>query len=200
MVAIRLARMGAKKKPFYRVVVTDKRRARDSKTLEIVGHYNPRPQPIEVNLERERIQYWMGVGAQPSVTVQRLIKFFDEHGPNLAEAKESSRRAEAEARPPKAVEKPAPKVEEAVAVAAAEGEAGTEAVAEAAAEASVETAPVAAVEAAPAAVAEAAPVAVAEAAPVAAAEAAAPEAAADGGGEEKKEAAAEPAKEEKAAE
>ena len=65
---------GAKKKPSYRVVVMDKRRARDSRNIEIVGFYNPRPTPIEIKLERERIDYWIGVGAQPSDTVSQMIK------------------------------------------------------------------------------------------------------------------------------
>lgn len=77
MVAIRLSRTGAKKKPSYRVVVIDKRRPRDSKNLEIVGHYNPRPDPIELVLKRDRIKYWMGVGAQPSDTVNRLMRHYD---------------------------------------------------------------------------------------------------------------------------
>lgn len=77
MVAIRLSRTGAKKKPSYRVVVIDKRRARDSRNLEIVGHYNPRPDPIELALKRDRIKYWIGVGAQPSDTVKRLMRHYD---------------------------------------------------------------------------------------------------------------------------
>ena len=77
MVAIRLSRTGAKKKPSYRVVVMDKRRARDSRSLEIVGHYNPRPDPIELVLKRDRIKYWLGVGAQPSDTVKRLMRHYD---------------------------------------------------------------------------------------------------------------------------
>jgi small subunit ribosomal protein S16 len=106
MVAIRLTRTGAKKKPTYRVIVTDKRRPRDSKTLEIVGFYNPRPTPIELNLERERIDYWVGVGAQPSDTVKRLIKFFDAQGPTLSEPKKKAMQAAAEAAPPKARPEP----------------------------------------------------------------------------------------------
>lgn len=78
MVAIRLSRTGAKKKPSYRVVVMDKRRARDSRNIEIVGHYNPRPDPIELVLQRDRIDYWLSVGAQASSTVQRLVRYFDE--------------------------------------------------------------------------------------------------------------------------
>ena len=74
MLAIRLARFGAKKKPTYRVVVIDKERARNSRSVEVVGHYNPIAKPAEVHLERERIEYWIKNGAQPSVTVNRLMK------------------------------------------------------------------------------------------------------------------------------
>ena len=110
MVAIRLARTGAKKKPTYRVVVTDKRRPRNSKTLEIVGHYNPRLEPIELNLKRDRIGYWIGVGAQPSDTVKRLIKFFDENGPSLEQPKRKAMQEAAAAATP--ASKPEPKAEE----------------------------------------------------------------------------------------
>ena len=74
MLAIRLARFGAKKKPTYRVVVIDKERARNSRSVEIVGHYNPVVQPAQVHLDRERIEYWIKNGAQPSDTVSRLLK------------------------------------------------------------------------------------------------------------------------------
>ena len=71
---IRLARFGAKKKPSYRVVVIDKERARDSRSVEVVGFYNPVSQPQVVNLKHERIEYWLKNGAQPSGTVTRLLK------------------------------------------------------------------------------------------------------------------------------
>jgi small subunit ribosomal protein S16 len=141
MVALRLTRIGAKKKPSYRLVAIDSRRARDSKTIEILGHYNPRPDPIEIDLKRERIAYWLGVGAQPSDTVQRLIKFFDANGANTAQPKrEAAQKAAADNKPaPKPVAvapppAPAPKVEEVEAEAtAAEAENGSsEIVAEAA--------------------------------------------------------------------
>jgi small subunit ribosomal protein S16 len=74
MVVIRLARFGAKKKPTYRVVVMEKSKARDSRCVEIVGHYNPVSDPAEVVLKHDRIEYWVGVGAQPSDTVKRLLK------------------------------------------------------------------------------------------------------------------------------
>ena len=74
MLMIRLARFGAKKKPTYRVVVIDKERARDSRSVEVVGFYNPISQPHVVTLKHERIDYWIKNGAQPSETVSRLIK------------------------------------------------------------------------------------------------------------------------------
>ncbi len=67
-------RMGAKKKPFYRIVVKEKRSKRDGKYLENVGTYNPMMNPAEVNLVHDRIQYWISVGAQPTETVASLIK------------------------------------------------------------------------------------------------------------------------------
>jgi small subunit ribosomal protein S16 len=74
MLAISLMRMGAKGKPFYRLVVKEKRSKRDGKYIENVGTYNPMTNPAEVKLVHERIQYWIGVGAQPSETVASLIK------------------------------------------------------------------------------------------------------------------------------
>jgi small subunit ribosomal protein S16 len=71
---IRLARFGAKKKPTYRIVVIEKERARDSRSVEVVGQYNPISHPPTVNLKHERIQYWLKNGAQPSDTVSRLLK------------------------------------------------------------------------------------------------------------------------------
>ncbi len=66
--------MGAKGKPFYRLVVKEKRSKRDGAYLENLGTYNPMADPAEVNLKHERIQYWIGVGAQPTETVASLIK------------------------------------------------------------------------------------------------------------------------------
>jgi small subunit ribosomal protein S16 len=74
MLAIRLARFGAKKKPTYRVVVIERERARNSRSVEVVGHYNPVAKPAQVQLDRERIEYWIKQGAQPSDTVHRLLK------------------------------------------------------------------------------------------------------------------------------
>lgn len=74
MLMIRLARFGSKKKPTYRLVVIEKERARDSRAVEVVGHYNPVSQPSVVNLKHDRIQHWIKSGAQPSDTVKRLIE------------------------------------------------------------------------------------------------------------------------------
>jgi small subunit ribosomal protein S16 len=74
MLMIRLARFGAKKKPSYRVVVIEKERARNSRSVEVVGFYNPVSQPPVVKLEHERIAHWLERGAQPSETVGRLLK------------------------------------------------------------------------------------------------------------------------------
>ena len=73
MVKIRLMRMGAKKRPFFRVVVTDARAARDSSFVEILGHYNPRTKPALVDVNKERVDFWLKKGAQPSDTVRTLI-------------------------------------------------------------------------------------------------------------------------------
>ncbi len=72
-VKIRLARHGAKKRPFYRIVVADSECPRDGRYLEIVGTYNPLPDPVEVSLKEERIKYWMDQGAIPSNTVKSFL-------------------------------------------------------------------------------------------------------------------------------
>lgn len=73
MVVIRLRRAGSKKRPFFRVVVTDSRAARDSSFVEILGHYNPRTKPAIVQVDRERVDFWLNKGAQPSDSVRTLI-------------------------------------------------------------------------------------------------------------------------------
>jgi len=74
VVAIRLRRAGSKKRPFFRVVVTDSRAARDSSFVEILGHYNPRTKPAIVKVDTERVQHWIAKGAQPSDSGRTLIK------------------------------------------------------------------------------------------------------------------------------
>ncbi len=73
MVAIRLMRLGAKKRPFYRVIVTDSRRPRESKAKEILGFYDPLKEPVEINIDMERANYWLENGAKASKTVQSLL-------------------------------------------------------------------------------------------------------------------------------
>lgn len=73
MLMIRLARMGARKQPYYRVVVIDKERARNGRALEVVGLYNPRTNPATVDLKRERIDHWVSKGAQVSDRVGKLL-------------------------------------------------------------------------------------------------------------------------------
>jgi len=73
-VRIRLSRHGARKHPFYRIVAADSRRARDGRFLEILGTYDPNPEPAAILFKEERMQYWLGHGALPSKTVTELMK------------------------------------------------------------------------------------------------------------------------------
>ncbi|NLL39243.1 MAG: 30S ribosomal protein S16 [Clostridiales bacterium] len=74
MVKIRLRRMGAKKKPFYRIVVADSRFPRDGRFIEELGTYNPLTEPSEIKVDKERVLKWMKDGAQPTDTVKKLLK------------------------------------------------------------------------------------------------------------------------------
>jgi small subunit ribosomal protein S16 len=74
MVKIRLRRVGAKKQPSYRVVVTDSRSPRDGRFIETIGHYNPRTEPPTVVIKEERALYWLSQGAQPTDAVNRMLK------------------------------------------------------------------------------------------------------------------------------
>jgi small subunit ribosomal protein S16 len=73
-VKIRLTRMGAKGKPFYRIVAADKEYPRDGKFLEILGNYDPKKNPAEVTLKEDRVRDWLAKGAKPTVTVSHLLK------------------------------------------------------------------------------------------------------------------------------
>jgi small subunit ribosomal protein S16 len=73
VLTIRLARVGARKQPHYRVVVIEKARARNGRSVEVVGTYNPRTNPASVELKRERIEYWVSKGAQMSDRVSKLV-------------------------------------------------------------------------------------------------------------------------------
>ena len=74
MVKIRLKRMGMKKKPFYRVVVSDSRTPRDGRFIEEIGYYNPVEDPAVIKFDEERAKYWLSTGAQPTDTVRGLLK------------------------------------------------------------------------------------------------------------------------------
>ena len=73
MLVIRLRRAGSKNRPFFRVVVTEGKTARDGRFVEVVGHYNPRTKPETLVLDQERVAHWIKVGALPSDTVRTLI-------------------------------------------------------------------------------------------------------------------------------
>lgn len=87
MVVIRLARGGSKARPFYHIVVADKRCRRDGRFIERIGFYNPiaRGQDVPLNIAQDRLAYWLSVGAQPSDTVARLIKQAPKVAPAAAE-------------------------------------------------------------------------------------------------------------------
>ena len=74
MVRLRLTRMGAKKRPFYRVIAADSRSPRDGRFIERLGYYDPMKDPFDLKLDLDRIDYWLSVGAQPTDTVARLIE------------------------------------------------------------------------------------------------------------------------------
>jgi small subunit ribosomal protein S16 len=73
-VRIRLTRVGATKQPAYRLVVADSRGARDGRAIDVLGHYNPRTEPVELNIDADKARDWLAKGAQPSDTVKRLFK------------------------------------------------------------------------------------------------------------------------------
>ena len=73
MLAIRLRRAGSKNRPFFRVVVTESKSARDGRFVEVLGYYNPRTNPETLNLKRDRLEHWLKAGAQPSDTVRTLV-------------------------------------------------------------------------------------------------------------------------------
>ena len=77
MVKIRLRRMGAKKNPFYRIVVADSHDSRDGRFIEEIGTYNPLTDPSDIKVDAERAKYWISVGAQPTDTVKALLKKAD---------------------------------------------------------------------------------------------------------------------------
>lgn len=89
-VKIRMKRLGAKKRPFYRIVVADERSPRDGKFIEEIGYYNPISEPKEFKINSERVDYWLGVGAKPTTTVARLLKTdFEDLAQQVAEKKKA---------------------------------------------------------------------------------------------------------------
>jgi len=73
-VVLRLRRMGTNKKPFYRIVATEKTSPRDGRFIEIIGHYDPKKDPAVIKIDKEKALYWLKNGAKPSVTVKSLMK------------------------------------------------------------------------------------------------------------------------------
>lgn len=149
---IRLKRFGKKRAPFYRVVVMDSRKARDGKAVEEIGLYHPTREPSVIEINSERAQYWLSVGAQPSETVQRLLELTGDWGkfkgdPN---AKNTVKPQPAKLTPEEKIAKAAneaEKLKQAKAKAAEEAKRKAEEEAKAAAQAEVDAAVAAAAEA-----------------------------------------------------
>lgn len=129
-VKIRLARHGAKKAPYYRVVVADGRARRDGRFIEIVGRYNPRTQPSTVELDVEKVEAWMAKGAQPTEAVEKLLAIAKGEkeaptGGTKVSKKAAAKVAAEAAASAKAAEEAAAAAEAAASAAAAEPEAET---------------------------------------------------------------------------
>jgi small subunit ribosomal protein S16 len=73
-VRVRLTRVGSKKNPIWRVVVSDQRSPRDGRFIETIGHYNPQTEPSTISIDEERLQHWLARGAQPTNTVKQLVR------------------------------------------------------------------------------------------------------------------------------
>lgn len=94
MLRIRLSRKGAKKDPHYRVVVAEKESPRDGRFVEIVGYYNPALNPVRLHLDLDRVDHWIGQGAQPTETVRTIIRKFREQQANPPEQPEQEESVE----------------------------------------------------------------------------------------------------------
>ena len=111
-VRIRLTRVGATKRPAYRVIAIDKRRSRDGRALEILGYYDPLTEPATVHLESDRIQAWIGKGAQPSDTVVKLMRQAEKNAQAAAAGAEAEKpKRSTRATKPKASKKAAARAE-----------------------------------------------------------------------------------------
>jgi len=109
-VKIRLSRFGAKKQATYRIVVMEARSKRDGRLVEKIGHYNPRTDPPTIVLNAERTNYWLGVGAQPTHSMGRLLRIAgisDKYAKQRTARKKKGAQAEAAAAPAPAVQAPA---------------------------------------------------------------------------------------------
>jgi small subunit ribosomal protein S16 len=122
LVRIRLMRVGKTKQPSYRVVVADQRSPRDGRIIESIGHYNPRIEPSLIAIDTERAEYWLGVGAQPSAQVRKLIEIARGAGEVAPERKPAAKVTRAES----VRSTPAASMAEDEAAADAEPEEGTE--------------------------------------------------------------------------
>ena len=107
MVMIRLARFGARKQPYYRIVAIEKDRARNGRSIEVVGTYNPRTSPATVDLKHDRIAYWKSVGAQFSTIVEKLVAKNPAGAAPAAPVTAATVKATAPTEAPAAVEAPA---------------------------------------------------------------------------------------------
>ncbi len=114
MVKIRLRRMGAKKHPFYRIVVADERCARDGRFIEAIGTYDPNQDPPEIKVKNDRVEHWLGVGAQPSDTARGLLKvagFLGGVTPKAEKPAEPKKKGKAKAAAAEAAKAEEPKAE-----------------------------------------------------------------------------------------
>jgi small subunit ribosomal protein S16 len=98
-VRVRLTRVGSKKNPIWRVVVTDQRSPRDGRFIETIGHYNPQTEPSTIRIDEERLQHWLARGAQPSGSVKQLVKAYSKSGGAAAAVAEAAPAEPAAAEP-----------------------------------------------------------------------------------------------------
>ena len=110
-VRIRLTRVGSKKNPIWRVVVTDRRSPRDGRFIELIGHYNPQTEPSEIVLDEERLRYWLDHGAEPTNTVKKLMRAKTRPGAPEPEAQAPAPEAEAPEAQPVEAEAAAPEAQ-----------------------------------------------------------------------------------------
>ena len=101
-VRVRLTRVGSKKNPIWRVVVADQRSPRDGRVIETIGHYNPQTEPSTVVIDQDRLEHWLGRGAQPTNTIRKLMRVRQEPGAAQPEPASEASEPQAEAPAPEA--------------------------------------------------------------------------------------------------